>query len=216
MPCLETACIDGLIIEGLWGFNDLGSYYRECIKNSLGIAEDEIRKLCYENLYANGKATLMLLHSRNPNSKLRAVVLVPTQHCLAYEELATAFYGNPYRDFYYNIIYEALRLLGDIECKEIAIAGLSGFCGYNSTDPIIGKCVVEAVAHYALENPSLTKIVRMGDAPDFSEGISFINNHPERIGHHKDIRCDSKTQTGATFCKIMQFEKTKTTSLVAP
>lgn len=203
MARLETFCIDGLIIEGLWGFNDLGGYYRSCIKDSVGIEEKEIRKLCYENLYKNDKITLILLHSRNPNSTLKAVVLVPTQHCISYKELATAFYGKPYRDFYYNTIYEALRLLGDVECKEIAFAGLSGFCGYNATDPIIGKCAVEAVAHYALRNSSISKIVRMGDAPDFREGIDYFNNHPDKIGHHREIRRDLKVLADITFCTIM-------------
>lgn len=203
MVCLETICIEGLIIEGLWGFNDLGDNYCNCIQNSLGIEEDEIRKLCSENTYKNDKISLMLLHSRNPISRLKAVVLVPTQHCLAYKEMAAAVHGKPYRDFYYNVIYEALRLLGEAECEEIAFAGLSGFCGYNATDPIIGKCAVEAVAHYTLRNPSISKVVRMGDAPDFSEGIGYFNKHPDKVGYHRDIQRTLEVLAGVTFCTIM-------------
>jgi hypothetical protein len=202
IACLETDYVDGLIIEGVWGFTDLSGYYRSCIQDSLGIKEDEIRKLCRENINNNDKITLILLHSRNPDSRLKAVVLVPTQHCSAYEKLATAFYGKPYRDFYYNTIYEALKLLGETECKEIAFAAFTGCEGYYTTDPIIGKCAVEAVAHYALTNPSISKIVRTGGAPDFWEGVNYFNHHSDKVGHHGEIRRELEVRSGIVICAI--------------
>ena len=180
-----TGDADGLIIEGSWGFSDLGGYYCNEIADLLGVDKNLIRKLCDDNTYRNEQVTLIALPSAIPESNLKAVAFVPTELGRAYTILAEPFFGKPYRDFYYNVIYEALKLLTEFGCTAIAIAGLRGApAGHKD----INNCVAEAVAHFAIEHRTLRCVFTMGSGPDLSNGVRFFNDHPESIGRHREVR----------------------------
>lgn len=191
---------DGLIIEGLWGFNDLGGYGR-IITKLVGIDEREIISLCGQNSDEES-ITIIALASRKSGSTLRGVVLVPTCGDRCYPKFGGEIHWIPGRgavqckprrrvidwlpckDFYYNTIYEAIGLLVGFGCSSIAIAGLTGSLAYHKN---IGNCAAEAIAHYCLESQSINKVLSVGYGPDMAYGVRYFNEHPKSIGRHREI-----------------------------
>ena len=196
---LGGADSDGLIIEGAWGFNDLGGFYGGVISPLLGVDTGLVRRLCDDNNDQNEHVTLIALPSTVRESSLKAVVFVPTELGRPYQRLATPIFGKPHRDFYYNVVYEALGLLAEFGCTGIAIAGLRGFPqGHKDID----HCVAEAVAHFALEHLTLRRVVTVSSGPDLSNGIRFFNEHPESIGRHREVTRLAWTEDQVTRLRI--------------
>ncbi len=175
--------VDGLIIEGEWGC-DLRDY-----GGRNGVLELDRRWL--EHLFsANQKKeeiTVIGLPYGENGSNLKAIAFVPTYHYRCYRKLAVPDFGKPYRDFHYSTVYEALNLLAGFGCSNIAIAGLTGsLMRYHDMD--YRNSVTEAVAHFALENQSLHRILTVGYGPVLTTGIQFLNEHPEQFGRHRRIQ----------------------------
>ena len=191
---------DGLIIEGVWGFNDLGGFGR-AITDLLGSDEHEIRSLCNQ-LNKAESLTVIALASRKPDSSLKGVVLVPTPFDRCYPNSGGEIHWEPgygalqyipgrkvtdwlpAKDFYYNTVYEALGLLANLGSSRIAIAGLTGSLIYHKN---IGNCAAEAIAHYSLKSPAIRKIYSVGYGPDMQYGVRFFDEHPEQIGCHREM-----------------------------
>ncbi len=177
---------DGLIIEGLWGFNDLGSVFGR----PLGLDRNQIERIFIANKQRDEITVSSFLYS-GKISTLKAIAFVPTEHYRCYQKLAVPFFGKPYRDFYYSTVYEALGLLVGFGCTDIAIAGLTGY-ERDKGHIDLGNCVAEAVAHFAMENSSLHSVLSVGyGGPNLSNGIQFFNEHPEKIGRHRDIQSEN-------------------------
>lgn len=179
---LSTLGIDGLIIEGLWGFNDLGAHFGSEIVDLLGVSEVMIRNICYEIIQKNQQITVIALHSTNHTSPLKSVAFVPTEAFSCCERFRDTKYGLPCKDFYYNITYEALELLIKNGCSRVAIANITGYTYYHKN---IGNCVAEAITHFAINNPTLQSVFSIGRGPDLTYGINFFNENPDLIGQHR-------------------------------
>ena len=184
---------DGLIIEGLWGFNDLGSIFGR----HLGLDRKRIEPLFIANQQSDDITVSSFLYA-GTDSTLKAIAFVPTENSRCYQKLATSFYGRPYRDFYYNTVYEALGLLTGFGCADVAIAGLTG-SERHSADIELGNCVAEAIAHFAIENKSLRSVLSVGyGGPNLSNGIKYFNEHPENIGRHRNIQSEITIENDIT------------------
>ncbi len=201
---------EGLIIGSNWGFNDLGGWYGQTFPALLGIPADMLRKLINNPLcilreftrprfqtYLNDRIYIIVVQSRRPDSTLKAAAFVPTNNlCAAYKKLV---HGKPYCDFYYAVIFEAFELLADAGCSSISIAGIDG-CGI--THPDIQNCVAEALAHHALKNDGINKVVTISEGPDISYGINFFNENPEKLGTHREIQRELIVKDGISVLTI--------------
>lgn len=206
---LRKCGADGLVIEGSWGFNDLGGYFASEIPLLLGVEEALIRRLCDENTRASDQIVLFAIPSCLPQPVLRAAVFVPTELGNAYRKWATPHFGKPYRDFYYSVIHEALALLAGLGCRDIAIAGLRGFPEGHAD---IDLAAAEAVAHFAAAHPTLSRVISIGSGPDLTFGVNFFNENPGLIGQHRDIHRRVEMQGQITRLIIELPEKQQSTT----
>ena len=181
---LRSLRSDGLIIEGLWGFNDLGGYFGREIIELLGVGEDVIRKTCSEKIEKCQQITVVALRSLNAVGTLKSVAFLPTEAFRCCENIRDKKYGLPNKDFYYSVTYEALELLAGHGCSSVAIANLTGYNYYHKN---IGNCVAEAIAHFALDNRTLQSIFSIGGGPDLTYGVTYFNENPELIGRHRSV-----------------------------
>jgi hypothetical protein len=185
---LLNGSIDGLIIEGVWGFNDLGGY-GHVILDLLGTSEANIRDICSENQKLT-TPTVVLVPSAVSGSTLKGITLVPTQNHKCYERWAQPHFGRPHRDFYYNVSYVALTSLIEKGCTSIGIAGLTGSLAHYGDDDV-GSCVAQAVAHAAIKFPQLRRVLSAGYGPVIVKTARYMSEHPESISEHRSIRQES-------------------------
>jgi hypothetical protein len=193
---------DGMIIEGLYGFNNHG-YFDKKISRSLGVNPSLIRKLCDSNTHENDKVTLIVIPSIIPSSKLKAVVLVPTQTNNALGDIKLP-HSQPYRDFYYSIAYEALNtLVSRFDCKEIFVTGLVGYCMEPPKLVEVGNCVVDAIVNFSAVNHSIQRILIGGcHPPDIDDAVRFYNSNPDKIESHRPVPTKCEVVDGIHYLTI--------------
>jgi len=177
------ARMDALVIETNWGFNDLG-IYGKYIAQAMDIDEYTFR-FYGEPLIKESLPTIDVVPSLSPNPTLKAVALVSTPNCEAYEPFKGSS-GRPSKDFFYNITYEALSALVLMGCTNIGIAGLTGSLLYVD-DSQYKNAVAEAICHIAHDFPRLKRIQILSNGPDISHGINYFNEFTQESGLHKKI-----------------------------
>jgi hypothetical protein len=137
--------VDAYIVATEDGFSPLGANLR-FLSEDLGVPEDEIKRLADRNRFENPEVSLVAIRSRKRDSQLRGVILAASETSLCYSRFAVPRYGKPYRDFYYNVSYEAIaHTVKTWGARKLAISHLSG-CGCFHED--IATCHAEALAHY--------------------------------------------------------------------
>lgn len=182
------------------GFSPLGSN-RRFLASEIGVPEDEIKQLADWNRFENSRVTLAILPSRRKGSRLRGVILAPSQTSKCYQPFAARAFGLPYRDFYYNVTYEAIAYASQkLSAHRIAISHLSG-CGSFHED--IATCNAEALAHYcdssanAIE--SFTFISDCDIALEHLAGIRRLNAEGQ-TGQHRPISIVTEQQAATFLC----------------
>ena len=165
--------IDAYIVTTETGFSPLGSNGR-FLSSDLDIPENEIRRLADWNRFENPRVTLAIFPSRRKGSFLRGLVLAPSQGSECYKQFQTHGFGRPYRDFYYNVTYEAISYAsGSWGARRIAISSLERFGGFHED---IAICNVEALAHYCDARPGVI------------ESFTFLRDGVISPEHLADIR----------------------------
>ena len=136
--------IDAYIVSTEEGFSPLGSNL-EFLATELGVPRDDIKHLADWNRFENQGTSLIAIPSRNPKGFLRGLILAAHEGSLCYRQYAAPRYGKPYRDFYYNVTYEALAYAARVWfAKSVAISHLSMCCTFH---PDIATCNAEAFLH---------------------------------------------------------------------
>ncbi|MDM8543666.1 hypothetical protein QUF90_21540 [Desulfococcaceae bacterium HSG9] len=169
------------------GFSPLGAS-KEFLENDTGWTGREIEKLAYWNRFRNRNVTLVACGSKKKNSILRGFILCPCENSVCYQQFATPKYGKPYRDFYYNITYEAISYaFNSWNARKFAISHLSSSQNYHQD---IATCHAEALAHFCDEQtaPSIESFSFIGCciSPNHLEGIKRLNQEGN-ITHHIPI-----------------------------
>jgi hypothetical protein len=78
------------------------------------------------------------------------LIICPSERSKAYLRLANPDFGRPYRDFYYNVSYEAFNLCRrEWGAENIAMTHLCGGGGRFNDEPTIAACSIEAWSHLA-------------------------------------------------------------------
>jgi len=154
---LSTACdaaaskteVDSLIFQSHYDCGALlSSELVSFITSELCVPLEEIHEHAAWNCWDNQKVTLIAFRPRRGNSMLRGVVLAPGESCKCYERFVPLSRGNPYRDFFYNVSYEAIAYLSRMGARKIGMTHLSR-SGHFHQD--IATCNVEALTHFCDE-----------------------------------------------------------------
>ena len=149
--------------------------------------------------------------------RFKGLVLAPGENSASYARFAMPRYGEPHRDFYYNVAYESLLLAATrFGARRIALSHLSATNRFDST---IATCMVEAAAHLrnaggsqletlvffgcCIESKALAPIGRFADAFG-STSHRPIEKEDERRGNHFLLRLqwpepDRLKRVGAKF-----------------
>lgn len=183
---VEQGYIDCCIHSTEDGFSPLGET-KQFISNELGIAEGEIRELADWNRFENHEISLVGLPNQKPTGNLKGVVLAASETSKCYEQFAPAYYGRPYRDFYYNVAYESIHYcVKTLGARKLAMFHLSG-SGHFHED--IATCVAEALAHFCdmPDNPSISSFLFVGCCidPNHLAGIQRLNLEGNVTRHSK-------------------------------
>lgn len=140
--------VDAYIVSTEDGFSPLGSN-RGFLSSDLDIPVNEIARLADWNRFKNPKVTLVALQSRRKGSRLRGVILAPSESSICYEQFATHIHGHPYRDYFYNVAYESIAYISrNWGAQHIAVSNL--FRGEDAGEDIV-TCNAEALAHFCDE-----------------------------------------------------------------
>lgn len=142
---LEHRCVDVAIMSSEHGFSPLGSA-SDCLSETLGVSVEEIKQLADWNRFDNEKVTLVALRSRRENTALKGLILAPGETARCYRTFAMPIYGRPYRDFYYNVVYEAVsHAATHWGARKVGITHLSASHRFHQD---IAICNAEAAFHF--------------------------------------------------------------------
>lgn len=194
--------VDAFIVSTEDGFSPLGgamSYFSA----DLGIPADEIKRFADWNRFTNDSVTVVCLQSRRRDGALKGLILAPGETARCYQQFATPLYGRPYRDFYYNVTYEAIAFACSCwGARRLATSHLSG-CGKFHAD--IATCQAEALAHFG-DGPSQAHLdsflfvgccIRM----DHLDGIRRLNAEGS-VTHHRSIATRMETRGDAKLLSL--------------
>ena len=137
---VDQGWIDALLIEPEDGFSLLGGT-RDYLSEVLGLAERNLMQWALDGMkpdfeqnlssladwsrFTDPDVTLLGIPSRQ-STFFKGLVLVPYEGSLSYKQFAQPRYNKPYRDFFYNVTYEAMyyayTVLG---ARKLAISHLS-------------------------------------------------------------------------------------------
>jgi hypothetical protein len=194
--------VDAFVVSTEDGFSPLGAA-RGFFASDLGIPGDEIMRLARWNRSQNPRVTLIALASRRPESLLRGVILAPGETSKCYAQFATPRYGQPSRDFYYNVTYESIahanRRWG---ARRLGITHLSGSGNFHED---IATCNAEALAHFCDESatPALASFAFVGCCITLQhlEGLERLNPEGNQT-KHRPITVESEVREAAEFIHL--------------
>lgn len=98
---------DAFIVATEDGWSPLGAS-RDFLSKDLGIPGEEISRLANWSRFKNSRVSLVTLRSRRADSLLRDVILAASETSECYKRFTILRHSRPYRDFYYNVTYEAI------------------------------------------------------------------------------------------------------------
>ena len=188
--------IDAYIVSTEEGFSPLGSNL--CfLASDIGVPRDEIKRLADWNRFKNPRVSLVAIQSRKKDSFLRGVILAASESSESYKRFAVPRYGRPYRDFYYNVTYEAIAYASEAwGARRLAISHLSG-CNCFHED--IATCNAEALAHYCDSSANVIESFTFLRDCDISlehlAGIRRLNTE-SNTGQHRPILTETEHHEG--------------------
>lgn len=169
----SEAKIDAYIVSTEEGFSPLGSNLR-FLASELGVPEEKLKKLADWNRFNNPRVTLVAIKSQRKDSLIRGVILAAAESSICYERFAVPRYGQPYRDFYYNVTYESIAYASKAwGTNRLAISHLSGCISFSED---IATCNAEALAHYCDASPHAI------------ESFTFLSDGEIKVEHLAGIR----------------------------
>ena len=136
--------IDCLIVASEDGFTPFGAY-RRLFASEIGVNEAALGRLAESNQKSE-RVALIALPSHRKESRLRGLIISPSETSECYKQFAVPRFGAPYRDFFYNVTYEALSYATQRwGARRLGTFHLSAGNNFHSD---IALCQAEAVAHF--------------------------------------------------------------------
>ena len=194
-PLVRERAVYAYIVATEDGFSPLGANL-PFLSADLGVPIAEIKHLANWNHFENTRVTLVAIPSRQKGGQLRGVILAASETSKCYQQLATPLYGRPYRDFYYNVTYEAVVYASVTwDAHRLAISHLSGSGRFHED---IATCNAEALAHFCdAHTHPMDSFVFLGCciSPSHLEGITRLNIEG-KTSTHRPISKEIETQNG--------------------
>ena len=149
--------------------------------------------------------TLAALKPRREGSPLRGVVLAPGQTSACYRALVRWVDAQPYRDFYYNVNFEAIAHLSrTLNARKIGMTHLSACDGFREE---IAFCTAEALGHFWDDaNASSLDVFAFAGCcikPEHLHGIpKRLNTEGRRTSHRAINVATEEVEDGVTYIHL--------------
>lgn len=200
----RTGAIDALVLPSVSGFTTL-NLTLDFLEEDLDISGPKILRWADWNRHENERVTLLALASRRPDSHLRGAILASGELTRGYARHATPYWGRAFRDFFYNVTYEALNHASHAwQSRRPGLCSLGADCAF---DLDAALCHLEAAAHL-LDQPT-------GPAMDaltfispycFEEGWVLWAYHEgaedRAATAHRPIRVEIETKDAVTLMHL--------------
>jgi hypothetical protein len=215
---IDSGLMDTLLIEPEDGFSQLGGV-RTALESLLGLQsrdlvawglngcpstfEPNIPSLADFARSDDPDITLTAIASRKENSPMKGLVLVPYESSRCYLRYSNP-YSKPYRDFFYNVTYEALYYAYHVwGSRQFAITHLSREKIFGHYKPDVTTCQAEAVRHFC-ELYRGVKSVVFWDTTKGNRPIYEISRFDEELdqGAHRLVERSIEKQFGIDFIRI--------------
>ena len=148
---IERGQVDALLSTAEGGI--VGPMPTSLLSDELGIPEGELYKWA-NRISEDRELTLVALRSRVASSRLKGVLLLPFERAESYQILVKPEHrGTPYRDFFYNVTYEAIAYASQHwGASRLALNHL--YVCHQPFHVDIALCQCEALIHMVDESPS--------------------------------------------------------------
>ena len=217
---VEAGKVDALLIEPEDGFSMLGEA-REYLSNELGLGKRDLAKWVLDGMspdfepnvssladwarFTDPDVTLLGIPTRREGQGLKGMVLVPYEGSRCDAQFATPRYSKPYRDFFYNVTYEAMYYAYvRLGARKFAISHLA--CtkytreGYRMD---VTRSQIDALIHFANQYKGVQQIT-FWDESDGNypiEALTYMRQE-EFEGTHRDIDRASEQRLGVDFITL--------------
>ena len=217
---VDQGRIDALLIEPEDGFSLLGGS-RGYLSEVLGLEERNLMQWALDGMnpdfeqnlssladwsrHTDPDVTLLGIPSRRKSSLLKGLVLVPYEGSLSYKQFAQPHYHKPYRDFFYNVTYEAMYYAYTVlKDRKLAISHLSSSKyareGYRMD---ITRSQIDAIVHFCNQYQGIGEITFWDDGPGNYpvEALRYMN--PDEFeGQHRDIDRVTEKHKGIDYISL--------------
>ena len=201
---LQSKEIDCIVTECEDGFSQLG-WMRSVISGDLGLNERSLVRYvldgCPKDLKnnissladwcrSNKDVTIVAIPSNLVTSQLKGIILCPYDAAESYKKFSVLEFRKPYRDFMYNITYEALLYATNKwNIKNVGITHFSRSKMGGNFKSDTTTCQLEAILHYCNEYPGLESVAFLDDV-EGNNPIQLLENlqRNEVIGVHRPIK----------------------------
>ena len=211
---VEEGLIDTIIVDSEDGFSHLGMM-RSFLSAELGLPERNIVKFVMDGFSneleynissladwnrSNPDITLIAIPAKRDDSRLRGIIISPYEGSHSYEKYATPKYGKPYRDYFYNVTYEAIAYAKNTwGAKKIGLMHLARM----RTHLDITTCQIEAICHFCDEHKGIESFT-FTDIAELNKPIEIAKNYNalKDRGTHRDIHLENEMKYGCDFIRI--------------
>lgn len=211
---VEQGLIDTIVVDSEDGFSQLGEM-REFLSKELGLPKRNLIKHVMDGFpedfefnissladwnRRNPDITLLAIPSQRPDSRLKGIMISPYEGSECYKKFANPEYSKPYRDFFYNVSYEAISYVFNIwGAKKIGLTHLARM----RIHPDVTACQIEALCHFCdtcrgIESFSFTDIFDRNTPITIAKNFNRIKER----GAHREVRTEIETKIGCEFIKI--------------
>ncbi len=217
----EIGLIDAIIVETEDGFSQLGMM-RRFVSWDLGLEERNlvrwaldgfsdklernIASLADWNRFKNTDVTLIAIPSETQHSHLKGLILAPYGGSECYRQYAGWDYGTPrpYRDFIYNVTYEAIaHAYKTFGARRIALTHCSRnkyMTGYHRD---LTTCQVEAIVHFCNLHRDMHSFTFLDEHPG-NQPLQIVQefNAMTDVGIHRGINTRRVIFAGISFVNL--------------
>lgn len=215
----ERGLVDCVIVDTEDGFSQLGGM-RHFLSRDLGLAERNLVKYVLDgfpeelernissladwNRGRTPEVTLVAIPSERQGSHLRGLILAPYVGSECYKQFSAPSYWRTYRDFMYNVTYEAIAYAySSWGARRIGITHFSRdkFNGQYHLD--LTTCQVEAMVHFCADHKGVESFTFLDDAKG-NRPLEIVKTFNERkeIGVHRPIITKSVQLWGIDFVDL--------------
>ena len=215
----ERGLVDCVLVETEDGFSQLGQA-RQFLADDLGLRERNLVKWVLDgmpedlekniasladwNRARESEVTLVAIPSEREGGYLKGLILCPYDGSRCYKKYAVPEYWNTYRDFVYNVTYEAIshayRAWG---ARRIGITHFSRSKYDGTYRHDLTTCQVEAMAHFCIDHQGMESFTFLDDS-EGNQPLAIVKEFSDMhdIGAHRTIRTRAIEFWGIDFVTL--------------